>query len=91
MYICLYFSYFLKNKFDVYMYICTMYICSIWDNLLSGTGGGVKPPYASGRDWGRIEKELAKEAEEKAEGEAALNEMFQKIYGDANDDVRARL
>ena len=30
---------------------------------------------------------LAAEAEEKKEGEAALNEMFQKIYADANDDV----
>jgi len=48
----------------------------------------VKAPYASGRDWGAIEKALAEEAEEKKEGEAALNEMFQKIYGDANDDVR---
>ena len=57
-------------------------------------GGGValptaiKGPYASGRDWAAIEKNLAKEAEEKKEGEAALNEMFQKIYGDASDDVK---
>jgi len=49
---------------------------------------GVKAPYASGRDWAAIEKALAAEAEEKKEGEAALNEMFQKIYGDANDDVK---
>ena len=26
--------------------------------------------------------------EEKKEGEAALNEMFQKIYGDASDDTK---
>eukprot|EP00088_Acartia_fossae_P024150 TRINITY_DN25111_c0_g1_i1.p1 TRINITY_DN25111_c0_g1~~TRINITY_DN25111_c0_g1_i1.p1 ORF type:complete len:399 (+),score=81.37 TRINITY_DN25111_c0_g1_i1:72-1268(+) len=50
--------------------------------------GSSKTPYASGRDWNRIEKALADEAEEKKEGEAALNEMFQKIYADANDDVR---
>jgi suppressor of G2 allele of SKP1 len=49
---------------------------------------GVRAPYASGRDWAAIEKNLAAEAEEKKEGEAALNEMFQKIYGDANDDVK---
>jgi len=48
----------------------------------------VKAPYASGRDWSAIEKALEAEAEEKKEGEAALNEMFQKIYGDANDDVK---
>ena len=52
------------------------------------TTGGAKTPHASGRDWNRIEKSLAAEAEEKKEGEAALNEMFQKIYADANDDVR---
>jgi len=48
----------------------------------------VKGPYASGRDWNQIDKNLAAEADEKKEGEAALNEMFQKIYGDANDDVK---
>ena len=45
-------------------------------------------PYASGRDWGAIEKALNAEAEEKKEGEAALNEMFQKIYADASDDAK---
>jgi suppressor of G2 allele of SKP1 len=50
--------------------------------------GGVKAPYASGRDWNKVEKLLEKEADEKKEGEAALNEMFQKIYADANDEVR---
>ena len=48
----------------------------------------MKGPYASGRDWAAIEKNLAAEAEEKKEGEAALNEMFQKIYGDASDDTK---
>merc|ERR1712218_586282 len=47
-----------------------------------------KGPYASGRDWAAIEKSIATEAEEKKEGEAALNEMFQKIYADASDDVK---
>jgi len=48
----------------------------------------VKGPYASGRDWGAIEKALKEEGDEKKEGEAALNEMFQKIYADASDDVK---
>ena len=47
----------------------------------------MKAPYASGRDWNKVEKLLEKEADEKKEGEAALNEMFQKIYADANDEV----
>jgi len=50
--------------------------------------GGVKAPYASGRDWAKIDKALAAEAEEKKEGEAALNEMFQKIYADASDETK---
>jgi len=52
------------------------------------TASSVKAPYASGRDWNKIEKTLAAEAEEKKEGEQALNEMFQKIYADASDDVK---
>jgi len=49
---------------------------------------GLKAPYTSGRDWNKVEKALEKEIDEKKEGEAALNEMFQKIYSDASDDVK---
>ena len=65
----------------------------------------MKAPYASGRDWAKIDKALSAEAEEKKvvadlwegkwwdencsqEGEAALNEMFQKIYADASDETK---
>ena len=57
------------------------------DGIIHFNLGGVKAPYASGRDWNKVEKFLEKEADEKKEGEAALNEMFQKIYADANDEV----
>jgi len=56
--------------------------------LPAATNAGVKGPYSSGRDWSTIDKTLTEEAKEEKEGEAALNEMFQKIYGDANDDVK---
>lgn len=36
-------------------------------------------------------KACLQEAEEKAEGEAALNEMFQKIYADASDEVTGNI
>ena len=71
----------------------------------TATTGGVKAPYASGRDWAKFDKALSAEAEEKKvaniighgkirrglfyqEGEAALNEMFQKIYADASDETK---
>ncbi|XP_038056178.1 protein SGT1 homolog [Patiria miniata] len=40
------------------------------------------------RNWDKIGKEAEEEEKEKAEGEAALNQLFQKIYGDASDDVK---
>ena len=53
---------------------------------MTGTFPGV--PYASGKNWNAIAVNLEKELdEEKKEGEAALNEMFQNIYADASDDV----
>jgi len=58
------------------------------------SAGGVRPPaYPSSRpgarNWDRIEKDIEAElAEEKPEGEQALNELFQKIYRDADDDTR---
>jgi suppressor of G2 allele of SKP1 len=56
--------------------------------LPSSSAQGVKAPYASGRDWNKVEKLLEAEAEEKKEGESALNEMFQKIYADASDETK---
>lgn len=43
----------------------------------------------SAKDWDALERELADElADEKQEGDAALNELFQKIYANADDDTR---
>ncbi|XP_053970271.1 protein SGT1 homolog [Hylaeus volcanicus] len=41
------------------------------------------------RDWDKMEKEIEKqEAEEKPEGVAALDCLFQQIYGNSSDEVR---
>jgi len=46
-------------------------------------------PSAKGRNWDRIAVDIEKElANEKPEGEAALNEMFQKIYANADDNTK---
>ena len=43
----------------------------------------------SAKDWDALEAELADElADEKPEGDEALNELFQKIYMNADDDTR---
>lgn len=42
-----------------------------------------------GKDWDKVAAQIAKdEKDEKLEGEAALNQLFQQIYGDGNDEVR---
>ena len=42
-----------------------------------------------GKDWDKLEKEFQKELDaDKPEGEAALNQLFQQIYGDGSDEVR---
>ncbi|KAJ8666863.1 hypothetical protein QAD02_008525 [Eretmocerus hayati] len=41
------------------------------------------------KDWDKVEKEIEKEeADEKPEGEAAVNQLFQQIYGKGSDEVR---
>ncbi|KAF1749943.1 hypothetical protein GCK72_016488 [Caenorhabditis remanei] len=75
-----------------------------WNSLLSdGQGGAPTAPIAipippsstpsttatTKKNWDAIEKEAVKaEEDEKLEGDAAVNKMFQKIYADASDDVR---
>ncbi|XP_073965374.1 suppressor of G2 allele of skp1 [Choristoneura fumiferana] len=51
--------------------------------------GPAQPPKLFKKDWDKIEKEIKKmEEEEKPEGDAALNALFQKIYGEGSDEVR---
>eukprot|EP00095_Tigriopus_kingsejongensis_P001644 snap_masked-scaffold121_size336169-processed-gene-2.22 protein:Tk01644 transcript:snap_masked-scaffold121_size336169-processed-gene-2.22-mRNA-1 annotation:"suppressor of g2 allele of skp1-like protein" len=66
------------------------------DTLTSTAGGAEatptnpsKYPSSSGKDWSKIESEILKELDdEKPEGEAALNSMFQKIYSEGSDEVK---
>lgn len=41
------------------------------------------------KDWDKVEKEIEKqEAQEEPEGEAAVNALLQRIYGNGSDEVR---
>ncbi|KAL6447346.1 hypothetical protein ACFW04_001522 [Cataglyphis niger] len=49
----------------------------------------VKPIPNVYRDWDKVEKEIEKqEAAEQPEGDAAINALFQQIYGKGSDEVR---
>ncbi|KAL4711230.1 hypothetical protein ACJJTC_019071 [Scirpophaga incertulas] len=51
--------------------------------------GPQQPPKVYRKDWDKIEKDIQKmEEDDKPEGDAALNALFQKIYGEGSDEVR---
>jgi suppressor of G2 allele of SKP1 len=46
-------------------------------------------PYASSKDWNKIDAEMTKELEEdKPQGEEALQSLFKDIYAKADDETR---
>ena len=54
-----------------------------------GRGAEQEGVPGSSRDWDKIDADLTKaEAEEKPEGEEALNKLFREIYKNANEDTR---
>ncbi|XP_022824211.1 protein SGT1 homolog [Spodoptera litura] len=57
--------------------------------VIDASGPVQQPPKLFKKDWDKIEKDIKKmEEEEKPEGDAALNALFQKIYGEGSDEVR---
>ncbi|XP_014779826.1 protein SGT1 homolog [Octopus bimaculoides] len=81
----------LKKKEDIH-----------WKHLESSADNTITTPYASVskdvketkplshfRNWEKFVKEVTEEEKnEKPEGDAALNHLFQQIYADGNDDVK---
>ncbi|KAJ1920834.1 Cochaperone protein [Mycoemilia scoparia] len=66
-----------------------------WSELFKTEKKSSGPPVASyptsshkHHNWDKIAKDTETDPELKAEGEQALNELFQKIYRDADDDTR---
>jgi len=54
---------------------------------LTGAPSAAASAYANIKDWDSIAKE-ATAGDDKLEGEQALNQMFQQIYANGNDDLR---
>ncbi|KAI8483851.1 Suppressor of G2 allele of SKP1 [Branchiostoma belcheri] len=62
-----------------------------WTSGNEGASGVTQYPSSSHfkRDWNKIVADVNKEEkEEKTEGDAALNQFFQQIYSDGNEEVR---
>merc|ERR1719198_1215117 len=59
-------------------------------SAMADDSGSSRPSaYSSKKDWDSIDRGAQKEADEdKPEGEAALNKLFQDIYGNADEDTR---
>jgi suppressor of G2 allele of SKP1 len=55
----------------------------------AGTGGSIPRPYASNKNWDKIEKEVAEEEDKEIpEGDAAAMKLFRQIYANASEDTR---
>lgn len=66
---------------------------NVKSNLTGASMDGSVPSYPTSstkkHDWNKIEAEVKKEEEEeKLEGDAALNQLFQNIYGQGSDETR---
>lgn len=61
-----------------------------WDSLEKKVEIPAKPePKRNVHDWDKISKEIEKQEEEdKPEGDAAVQDLFRKIYADASDDSK---
>ncbi|CAJ1024585.1 putative SGS domain containing protein [Leishmania utingensis] len=53
---------------------------------LPATAKDLRYPNSKGKDWSALKLEVEEDA--KPEGEAALNKLFQQIYGDGSDEQR---
>ncbi|CAG8456053.1 13520_t:CDS:2 [Acaulospora colombiana] len=62
---------------------------SVFGSISTASGKLSYPSSAKhAKNWDSLEKEIGGEQDEKPEGDAALNSLFQQLYRDADDDTR---
>lgn len=88
----LFFSAFLSLSFAVNCFIIETYnpVLIFKDENIDDASARQYPTSSrKHHDWDKLAAEIEKdESEEKKEGDAALNELFQKIYANADEDTK---
>lgn len=84
-----------KRRWHIHRYVHHDFLTNNKLNLKhlgSSTQSDHPPSYPTskkGKDWSAVEKDIKEqEAQEKPEGEEAINKLFQEIYGKGSDEVK---
>lgn len=79
-----------KYKVNVILTKKTLGNWKVYEEIIdNGKDEKITAPWTTKKDWNKVDKYAAEELEkEKPEGDEALQSLFSKIYGDADDDQK---